>query len=82
MFRYIIDRSSCNVLARLILFVCLIFLPALQAITPSATKKGELLLADVNAQWRNNSVSTDLKLDIKSNVCCRTSLTFGKNPFL
>lgn len=39
------------------------------AITPSATKKGESLLADVNAQWKNNNITTDLKLDINSNLC-------------
>lgn len=41
------------------------------AITPSATKKGESLLADVNAQWKNNNITTDLKLDINSTGCCQ-----------
>ncbi|XP_063940771.1 mitochondrial outer membrane protein porin of 36 kDa isoform X1 [Daucus carota subsp. sativus] len=56
--------------------VAKLFVVVDEAITPSATKKGELLLADVNAQWRNNSVTTDLKLDIKSNLC--TTITIDE----
>ncbi|XP_059655913.1 mitochondrial outer membrane protein porin of 36 kDa [Cornus florida] len=38
------------------------------AITSSGTKKGELLLADVNTQLKNKNITTDIKVDTKSNL--------------
>ncbi|CAI9761777.1 unnamed protein product [Fraxinus pennsylvanica] len=38
------------------------------AITSSGTKKGGLLLADINAQLKNNNISTDVKVDTNSKV--------------
>lgn len=38
------------------------------AITSSGTKKGEVFLADVNAQLRNKNITTDVKVDTNSNV--------------
>ena len=41
---------------------------ALQAITSSGTKKGDLFLADVNTQLKNKNITTDVKVDTHSNV--------------
>ncbi|KAL8124472.1 mitochondrial outer membrane protein porin of 36 kDa-like [Apium graveolens] len=38
------------------------------AITTSGTKKGELFVADLNTQLKNRNVTTDLKIDTKSNL--------------
>ncbi|KAK6922066.1 Eukaryotic porin/Tom40 [Dillenia turbinata] len=38
------------------------------AITSSGTKKGDLLLADVNTQLKNKNITTDIKVDTSSNV--------------
>lgn len=38
------------------------------AITPSATKKGELFLADVSTQLKNKNITTDIKVDTSSNL--------------
>ncbi|MBA0566725.1 hypothetical protein Golob_011518, partial [Gossypium lobatum] len=40
------------------------------AITSTGTKKGELLLADVNTQLKNKNITTDVKVDSRSNVSC------------
>ncbi|MBA0596348.1 hypothetical protein Gorai_013172, partial [Gossypium raimondii] len=39
-----------------------------QAITSTGTKKGELLLADVNTQLKNKNITTDVKVDSRSNL--------------
>ncbi|KAL7149016.1 hypothetical protein ABFS83_05G011400 [Erythranthe nasuta] len=39
------------------------------AITSTGTKKGELILGDVNTQLKNKNITTDLKVDTNSNVC-------------
>ncbi|PPS07234.1 hypothetical protein GOBAR_AA13412 [Gossypium barbadense] len=38
------------------------------AITSTGTKKGELLLADVNTQLKNKNITTDVKFDSRSNL--------------
>ncbi|XP_012448173.1 mitochondrial outer membrane protein porin of 36 kDa [Gossypium raimondii] len=38
------------------------------AITSTGTKKGELLLADVNTQLKNKNITTDVKVDSRSNL--------------
>ncbi|CAA2962119.1 mitochondrial outer membrane porin of 36 kDa-like [Olea europaea subsp. europaea] len=38
------------------------------AITSSGTKKGGLLLADINTQLKNNNITTDIKVDTNSKV--------------
>ncbi|KAL2546793.1 Mitochondrial outer membrane protein porin 1 [Forsythia ovata] len=38
------------------------------AITSTGTKKGELFLADINTQLKNNNITTDIKVDTNSNV--------------
>ncbi|PSS30443.1 Eukaryotic porin/Tom40 protein [Actinidia chinensis var. chinensis] len=38
------------------------------AITSSATKKGDLVLADVNTQLKNKNITTDIKVDTNSNL--------------
>ncbi|XP_059648885.1 mitochondrial outer membrane protein porin of 36 kDa-like [Cornus florida] len=38
------------------------------AITSSGIKKGDLFLADVNTQLKNKNITTDIKVDTKSNV--------------
>ncbi|KAL5098044.1 hypothetical protein RYX36_002371, partial [Vicia faba] len=38
------------------------------AITSSGTKKGELFLGDVNTQLKNKNITTDIKVDISSNL--------------
>ncbi|KAE8682086.1 Mitochondrial outer membrane protein porin 1 [Hibiscus syriacus] len=38
------------------------------AITSTGTKKAELLLADVNTQLKNKNITTDVKVDTKSNL--------------
>ncbi|KAL3526490.1 hypothetical protein ACH5RR_011146 [Cinchona calisaya] len=38
------------------------------AITSSATKKGDLFLADVNTQLKNKNITTDIKVDTNSNL--------------
>ncbi|GMI83423.1 ARABIDOPSIS THALIANA VOLTAGE DEPENDENT ANION CHANNEL 1, voltage dependent anion channel 1 [Hibiscus trionum] len=38
------------------------------AITSTGIKKGELLLADVNTQLKNKNITTDVKVDTKSNL--------------
>ncbi|KAL5098043.1 hypothetical protein RYX36_002370, partial [Vicia faba] len=49
------------------------------------TKKGEIFLGDVNTQLKNKNISTDIKLDISSNIfhnhhCQRTcSCVIGTN---
>lgn len=40
----------------------------LQAITSTGTKKGQLFLADVNTQLKSKNITTDVKVDTKSNV--------------
>ncbi|MBA0865584.1 hypothetical protein Goshw_013566, partial [Gossypium schwendimanii] len=40
----------------------------LEAITSTGTKKGELLLADVNTQLKNKNITTDVKVDSRSNL--------------
>ncbi|KAK8552849.1 hypothetical protein V6N13_121228 [Hibiscus sabdariffa] len=37
-------------------------------ITSTGTKKGELLLADVNTQLKNKNITTDVKVDTRSNL--------------
>ncbi|KAL5713226.1 Voltage-dependent anion-selective channel protein 1 [Ranunculus cassubicifolius] len=39
-----------------------------RAITSSGTKKGELLLADVSTQIKNNNITTDIKVDTNSRL--------------
>lgn len=41
---------------------------ALQAITSSGIKKGEVFLADVSSQLKNKNITTDVKVDTNSNV--------------
>ncbi|TYH73617.1 hypothetical protein E1A91_D05G330300v1 [Gossypium mustelinum] len=38
------------------------------AITSTGTKKGDLLLADVNTQLKNKNITTDVKVDSRSNL--------------
>nr|XP_027073836.1 mitochondrial outer membrane protein porin of 34 kDa-like [Coffea arabica] len=38
------------------------------AVTSSGTKKGDLFWADVNAQLKNKNITTDFKVDTKSNL--------------
>ncbi|KAF8378401.1 hypothetical protein HHK36_029740 [Tetracentron sinense] len=40
----------------------------LRAITSSATKKGDLFLADVNTQLKNKNITTDVKVNTNSNL--------------
>ncbi|KAM0040015.1 putative Porin domain superfamily, eukaryotic porin/Tom40 [Helianthus debilis subsp. tardiflorus] len=40
----------------------------MRAITSSGTKKGDLFLADVNTQLKRNNITTDIKVDINSNL--------------
>ncbi|MBA0556253.1 hypothetical protein Golob_026368 [Gossypium lobatum] len=42
------------------------------AITSTGIKKGELLLADVSTELKNNNITTNVKVDTKSTVSCRT----------
>lgn len=66
---YYIIHSTCNFR---VLKYCLTLV---QAITTSGTKKGELFVADLNTQLKNRNVTTDLKVDTKSNVSCFLSFT-------
>ncbi|KAI6671196.1 hypothetical protein NL676_006081 [Syzygium grande] len=43
-------------------------------ITSSATKKGELFLADVNTQLKNKNVTTDVKVDTNSNLVTKITV--------
>lgn len=39
-----------------------------QVIASSATKKGELLFADINTQLKHGNITADVKVDTDSNV--------------
>ncbi|KAA8548012.1 hypothetical protein F0562_004441 [Nyssa sinensis] len=47
-------------------FTITTFSPTAVAITSSATKKGDLFLADVNTQLKNKNITTDIKVDTNS----------------
>ncbi|KAM0010472.1 putative Porin domain superfamily, eukaryotic porin/Tom40 [Helianthus debilis subsp. tardiflorus] len=49
-------------------FTITTFSPTGVAITSSGTKKGDLFLADVNTQLKRNNITTDIKVDINSNL--------------
>lgn len=57
-----------KVLVVVVLIILLLSSLLLQAITSSGTKKGELLLADVSTQIKNNNITTDIKVDTNSRV--------------
>uniref|UniRef100_A0A5B6YUX8 Voltage-dependent anion-selective channel protein n=1 Tax=Davidia involucrata TaxID=16924 RepID=A0A5B6YUX8_DAVIN len=49
-------------------FTITTYSPTGVAITSSATKKGDLFLADVNTQLKNKNITTDIKVDTSSNL--------------
>lgn len=49
-------------------FTITTYSPTGVAITSSGTKKGDLLLADVNTQLKNKNITTDIKVDTSSNL--------------
>jgi len=49
-------------------FTITTYSPTGVAITSSAVKKGDLFLADVNTQLKNNNITADIKVDTSSNL--------------
>lgn len=49
-------------------FTITTYSPSGVAITSSGTKQGELFLADVNTKLKNKNITTDVKVDISSNL--------------
>ncbi|KAL7135749.1 hypothetical protein ABFS83_11G119100 [Erythranthe nasuta] len=49
-------------------FTLTTYSPTGVTLTSSGTKKGELFLADVNTQFKNKNVTTDIKVDTSSNL--------------
>ncbi|XP_022883332.1 mitochondrial outer membrane protein porin of 34 kDa-like [Olea europaea var. sylvestris] len=49
-------------------FTITTYSPTGVALTSTGTKKGELFLADINAQLKNKNITTDVKVDTSSNL--------------
>ncbi|KAL6960718.1 Voltage-dependent anion-selective channel protein 1 [Sarracenia purpurea var. burkii] len=55
-------------------FIITTYSPTGVAITSSASKKGDLFLADINTQLKNKNITTDIKVDTFSNLFTTISI--------